>query len=108
MQCIRNDPGLTLQIIVTGMHLSPEFGSTYKEIVKAAALSSGQRRSTIKSIIIKSIIVVKSGLRKIYESLKNEKKLHFLLKNIIIKCVFHFVLIKKNVYKSLLLLQNVP
>ena len=32
MQCIRDDPSLTLQIIVTGMHLSPEFGSTYKEI----------------------------------------------------------------------------
>ena len=32
MQGIKDDPGLTLQIIVTGMHLSPEFGLTYHEI----------------------------------------------------------------------------
>lgn len=32
MREIQDDPDLTLQIIVTGMHLSPEFGSTYKII----------------------------------------------------------------------------
>jgi GDP/UDP-N,N'-diacetylbacillosamine 2-epimerase (hydrolysing) len=32
MQGIKNDNELTLQIIVTGMHLSPEFGLTYKAI----------------------------------------------------------------------------
>jgi len=32
MKEIQADPGLELQLIVTGMHLSPEFGSTYKEI----------------------------------------------------------------------------
>lgn len=32
MQGIKDDPELTLQIIVTGMHLSCTFGSTYKEI----------------------------------------------------------------------------
>jgi len=32
MQGIKDDPELTLQIIVTGMHLSPEFGLTYKVI----------------------------------------------------------------------------
>ena len=32
MQGIQDDPDLTLQIIVTGMHLSPEFGLTYREI----------------------------------------------------------------------------
>lgn len=31
---IADDPDLSLQIIVTGMHLSPEFGLTYKEIEK--------------------------------------------------------------------------
>ena len=31
---IDSDKDLELQIIVTGMHLSPEFGSTYKEIEK--------------------------------------------------------------------------
>jgi GDP/UDP-N,N'-diacetylbacillosamine 2-epimerase (hydrolysing) len=34
MQGIKNDPELTLQIIATGMHLSPEFGLTYREIEK--------------------------------------------------------------------------
>ena len=32
MQGIKNDNELTLQIIATGMHLSPEFGLTYKAI----------------------------------------------------------------------------
>ena len=32
MQGIQDDPDLTLQIIATGMHLSPEFGLTYKVI----------------------------------------------------------------------------
>lgn len=32
MKEISNDPAFTLQIIATGMHLSPEFGLTYKEI----------------------------------------------------------------------------
>lgn len=32
MQGIKDDPDLTLQVIVTGMHLSPEFGLTYREI----------------------------------------------------------------------------
>ncbi|MDP3302083.1 MAG: UDP-N-acetylglucosamine 2-epimerase [Sulfuricurvum sp.] len=34
MKEIEADPALELQIIVTGMHLSPEFGLTYKEIEK--------------------------------------------------------------------------
>lgn len=34
MQGIKDDPELTLQIIATGMHLSPEFGLTYREIEK--------------------------------------------------------------------------
>lgn len=32
MNGIRESPGLELQLIVTGMHLSPEFGLTYREI----------------------------------------------------------------------------
>lgn len=32
---IRNHPELELQVIATGMHLSPEFGSTYREIEEA-------------------------------------------------------------------------
>jgi len=34
MKPIWDDPNLELQIIATGMHLSPEFGLTYKEIEK--------------------------------------------------------------------------
>ena len=32
MQGINDEPDLTLQVIATGMHLSPEFGLTYREI----------------------------------------------------------------------------
>lgn len=32
MQEIREDPALTLQVLATGMHLSPEFGLTYRSI----------------------------------------------------------------------------
>jgi GDP/UDP-N,N'-diacetylbacillosamine 2-epimerase (hydrolysing) len=32
MQGVKDDPQLTLQIIATGMHLSPEFGLTYQAI----------------------------------------------------------------------------
>lgn len=32
MQAIRQSPSLDLQVVVTGMHLSPEFGLTYREI----------------------------------------------------------------------------
>ena len=32
MDDIRQTPGLELQVIVTGMHLSPEYGLTYREI----------------------------------------------------------------------------
>jgi GDP/UDP-N,N'-diacetylbacillosamine 2-epimerase (hydrolysing) len=34
MQGIKDDPQLSLQVIATGMHLSPEFGLTYREIEK--------------------------------------------------------------------------
>ena len=34
MKSIDNDPKLELQIIATGMHLSSEFGLTYREIEK--------------------------------------------------------------------------
>jgi UDP-N-acetylglucosamine 2-epimerase (non-hydrolysing)/GDP/UDP-N,N'-diacetylbacillosamine 2-epimerase (hydrolysing) len=32
MKAVREDPELKLQVVATGMHLSPEFGSTYREI----------------------------------------------------------------------------
>lgn len=35
MQEVKREPGLDLQVIVTGMHLSPEFGLTYLEVQQA-------------------------------------------------------------------------
>ena len=35
MQGIRAAPDLELQLIATGMHLSPEFGLTFREIRKS-------------------------------------------------------------------------
>ncbi|MFZ4527852.1 MAG: UDP-N-acetylglucosamine 2-epimerase [Undibacterium curvum] len=35
MQEVQNDPVLELQVIATGMHLSPEFGLTYREVEQA-------------------------------------------------------------------------
>lgn len=35
MQDVRSTPGLELQVLATGMHLSPEFGLTYREIEQA-------------------------------------------------------------------------
>lgn len=34
MESIENDEELDLQVVVTGMHLSPDFGNTYKEVEK--------------------------------------------------------------------------
>ena len=55
MKGIQNDPALDLQIIVTGMHLSPEFGLTFQEIIndgffinnKVEMLLSGDTPSAI-------------------------------------------------------------
>jgi GDP/UDP-N,N'-diacetylbacillosamine 2-epimerase (hydrolysing) len=38
MQEIQNEPQMELQVIATGMHLSPEFGLTYREIEQAGFL----------------------------------------------------------------------
>jgi len=35
MQEVQNEPNLELQVIATGMHLSPEFGLTYLEVEQA-------------------------------------------------------------------------
>ncbi len=32
LDLLRDEPGFELQIVVTAMHLSPEFGLTYREI----------------------------------------------------------------------------
>ncbi len=59
MQAIKDDPELELQIIATNMHLSPEFGLTYREIEKDGfiinkkvymLLSSDTANATAKSV----------------------------------------------------------
>ncbi|WP_294590982.1 UDP-N-acetylglucosamine 2-epimerase [uncultured Bacteroides sp.] len=59
MQAIKKDDSLILQIIATNMHLSPEFGLTYKEIEKDGfiidrkvemLLSSDTANATTKSV----------------------------------------------------------
>lgn len=59
MQAIKKEESLQLQIIVTNMHLSPEFGLTYKEIEKDGfhidkkvemLLSSDTSNATTKSV----------------------------------------------------------
>ena len=41
MEAISNYPELTLQVVATGMHLSPDFGSTYREIeINESSLSA--------------------------------------------------------------------
>jgi len=74
MRLILEDTELTLQIIVTNMHLSPEFGLTYKEIEKDGfkidkkvemLLSSDTANATTKSVGLATI-----GFADAYEDLK--------------------------------------
>ena len=59
MDAIRNDAALALQVVVTGMHLSPEFGSTVKSIEEDGffidkkiemLLSSDREEAAVKSV----------------------------------------------------------
>lgn len=71
---IKNDPTLLLQVIATNMHLSPEFGLTYKEIENDGftinkkvemLLSSDTANGTAKSVGLATI-----GFADAYEDLK--------------------------------------
>ena len=74
MKAIREDESLELQVIATNMHLSPEFGLTYKEIEKDGffinkkvemLLSSDTSNATTKSVGLATI-----GFADAYEDLK--------------------------------------
>jgi UDP-N-acetylglucosamine 2-epimerase (non-hydrolysing)/GDP/UDP-N,N'-diacetylbacillosamine 2-epimerase (hydrolysing) len=74
MRLIQEDAELTLQIIATNMHLSPEFGLTYKDIEKDGfridkkvemLLSSDTANATTKSVGLATI-----GFADAYEDLK--------------------------------------
>ena len=74
MKRIEAEPSLTLQIIVTGMHLSPTFGLTYKEIEgdgfkidqKVECLSSSDSPVAIAEATGKAL----SGCAKAFDELK--------------------------------------
>jgi len=55
MRLIRDDPGLDLQVIVTGLHLTTEFGFTYRRIEQdgfpvTARVESSQRGDDVASV----------------------------------------------------------
>ena len=60
MEEIREAPGLELQIIATGMHLSPEFGLTYREIEKDG-FQIGRKVEMVLSADTPSAIAKSSG-----------------------------------------------
>lgn len=64
LRAIQNDPSFSLQLVATGMHLSPEFGLTYRQIEEDGfridekveiLLSSDTDTGTVKSIGLANI-----------------------------------------------------
>jgi len=74
MQLIKKDKGLKLQLLVSGMHLSREFGLTYKDIKKDSFCISKKVGISLKSDtsigISKSISLGIAGISKAYMQLK--------------------------------------
>ena len=73
MKEIKNDKDLKLQIIATGMHLSPEFGLTYKEIEKEFKIDKKIEillSSDTPTGISKSMGLVQISFAEAYEELK--------------------------------------
>lgn len=73
MQEVKDDPEFTLQIIVTGSHLSPEFGNTYKEVEKDGFTIDEKvdmhLASSSKSGIVKSMGFCAIGMADAFEKL---------------------------------------
>ena len=62
MKGIQDDSNIKLQIIVTGMHLSPEFGLTFKEIEKDSDRDKWMRAEEAKKYgIIDEVLIRKSN-----------------------------------------------
>jgi GDP/UDP-N,N'-diacetylbacillosamine 2-epimerase (hydrolysing) len=74
MKCIQEHPLFELQIIATGMHLSPEFGSTYKEIEKDGFIINKKLEILLSSDtavgISKSIGLAVIGFAEAYKELQ--------------------------------------
>lgn len=61
MQLIKEDKSIQLQILVTGMHLSPEFGLTWKQI-KKDGFSIGEKVEMLLSADTDTAIIKSTGL----------------------------------------------
>ena len=76
MRRIENDSGLSLQLLATGMHLSKEFGFTYKEIEKDGFKINKRIDILLESDkaigIAKSTVKAIEGFAKAYKELKPE------------------------------------
>jgi GDP/UDP-N,N'-diacetylbacillosamine 2-epimerase (hydrolysing) len=74
MQEINESPGLTLQVIATGMHLAPEHGMTYREIEAAGFVIDRKVEMLLSSdsetAITKSVGVGAIGFADAYADLK--------------------------------------
>jgi GDP/UDP-N,N'-diacetylbacillosamine 2-epimerase (hydrolysing) len=73
MKEIKSDSELELQLIVTGMHLSPEFGLTYKEIEKDFKIDKKIDMKLLSDTpvgISKSMGIAQIGFAEAYEELK--------------------------------------
>ncbi|KMJ53605.1 UDP-N-acetylglucosamine 2-epimerase [Vogesella sp. EB] len=74
MQEIKNTPDLTLQVVATGMHLSPEYGQTYCEIEQAGFVIDQKVEMLLgansASAITKSIGLGTIGFADAYANLK--------------------------------------
>jgi GDP/UDP-N,N'-diacetylbacillosamine 2-epimerase (hydrolysing) len=74
LSALRNDPCFDLQILVTGMHLSPEFGDTYKEIESHGFIINEKVYMLLSSdtdtAIVKSIGVGMIGYADAFDRLK--------------------------------------
>lgn len=71
---IKKDPELSLQLIVTGMHLSPEFGLTWKDIAQDGFKIDRKIEMLLSSDtpsgIIRSMGIAMIGFSEAYDSLK--------------------------------------
>ena len=74
MKEVQNDSDLCLQIVVTGMHLSPEFGLTYRQIEQDGFVIDAKVESILSSdtpvSISKSIALGVIGFSEVWERLK--------------------------------------
>lgn len=74
MQQVQNHTELELQVVATGMHLSPEFGSTYREIEESGFSIQGRVEMLLSSdtnnAVTKSMGLGLIGFADVYERLQ--------------------------------------